>query len=223
MWDFEEPRGPRLSTSGNKRRLVRGVPRPSLLGRDSTSLGAPYLPSFGRCARSAFRSAESAVPSRERYNSGIVSTLKFAGMLVLNFVVALLATAILETPVYRMVPVHTISAVLWKGFVLSVVLAAFVGFAMWRTWQSTATLWTWTLAPVWLLIGISMYINSGQSSVIASSTSAEIMSEFSGRNCAYNGAGCGLFFSFSIPFIRAVAYSLGAFVSSLIFKQHEIG
>jgi len=83
----------------------------------------------------------------------------FFGLLVLNVVAALIGTAILDAAIGKVFPVHSLTVVLWKEWVLSIACAAFIGFWMWHMWQSDATKRTWVLPAVWF--GIRSLSESG--------------------------------------------------------------
>jgi len=116
--------------------------------------------------------------------------LKFFGFLVINVVVALIGTAIVDSTIGKVFPAHSLVTVLWKEWILSMVCAVFIGF------------------------GISFFLAIG---------SGAVWSQFCGTGCA-NGirsVECRNFFVFTIPFIRSVSYSLGAYVSSLVQAAHS--
>lgn len=79
--------------------------------------------------------------------------LKFVGSLLINLGAAVIGTAILDTEVRRLIPTHTVAAIVWKEIILSIVCAAFIGFFMWRTWRSSAAKWTWVPAALWFMFG----------------------------------------------------------------------
>jgi hypothetical protein len=151
----------------------------------------------------------------------MTNALRFCGLLVLNFLVSLMAPAALQSIVWGLIPAHTAATVLWKIWTLSIGLAAVIGFGMWRTWHSNAAKWTWTLPSIWLAVAVLAFIGAGQSSVFSPSPTSQIGSLFSGRECVYDNSAVGYryFYLFTIPFIRGVAYSAGAFVSSRIFNR----
>jgi len=143
---------------------------------------------------------------------GMPRALKFFGFLVINVVVALIGTAIVDSTIGKVFPAHSLVTVLWKEWILSIVSAVFIGFGMWRTWRSDAAKWTWVLPTVWFGIRFFLAIGSGA-----------VWSQFCGTGCA-NGirsVECRNFFVFTIPFIRSVSYSLGAYVSSLVQAAHS--
>ena len=87
--------------------------------------------------------------------------LKFFGFLVINVVVALIGTAIVDSTIGKVFPAHSLVTVLWKEWILSIVCAVFIGFGMWRTWRSDAAKWTWVHPAVWFGISFFLAIGSG--------------------------------------------------------------
>ena len=133
--------------------------------------------------------------------------LKFVGSLLINLAAAVIGTAILDTEVRRLIPTHTVAAIIWKEIILSVVCAAFIGFFMWRTWRSSAAKWTWVLAALWFIFGY-----------LAIARSSNVWGRLSGFSSGrvLNAPDVMTFFAFTIPLIRAISYSLGAYISSLV-------
>ncbi len=134
--------------------------------------------------------------------------LKFCGFLLINLVVAVIGTAILDTAVRRVIPSHTVSAIVWKEIILSIVCAAFIGFSMWRTWRSSAAKWTWVPAALWFVFGyLTIAGNANVWGRLSGFSSGSVLSAPDVRT----------FFAFTVPLIRAISYSLGAYISSLVY------
>jgi hypothetical protein len=147
--------------------------------------------------------------------------IKFCRDLIVNPFIALIGTAILEGLIGRAFRPQSLTAILWKEWGLSFFCAAMMGFFMWRTWRASAAKWSWILPSVWfglrfllaLLVRVSQGILTG----------ASIWCQFSGTDCV-NGLrsiGCRNFFLFTIPFIRGVSYSGGAYFSSLLSQPRS--
>jgi hypothetical protein len=142
--------------------------------------------------------------------------LKFCGALILHMIVALIGTAILEGVIGKAFRPQTLAGVLWKEWTLSLLCAAFVGFFMWRTWRVNAAMWVWILTGVWLgLKLVPAFLGSDAQSALVG---GGLWSQFSGTACdgGVRTLGCRNFFVFTIPFIRGVAYSVGAYLSFLV-------
>jgi hypothetical protein len=140
-----------------------------------------------------------------RYEA-VLGALKFGGLVALNLVIAVIGTAILDTPMGRMIPAHSIAAVIWKECILSILCAALIGFGMGRAWRNSAAKWTWIPAAAWFAFGLAV---AGRGDVLGR------LSVFgSGNNLG--AAEVRSFFAFAIPLIRAISYSAGAHISSLL-------
>jgi hypothetical protein len=138
----------------------------------------------------------------------MLRSLKFCGALLINLAVAVIGTVILDTEVRRLIPTHTVAAIVWKEIILSIVCAAFLGFFMWRTWRSSAAKWIWVLAAPWFVFG---YLTIARS--------ANVWGRLSGfsSGSVLSAPDVRTFFAFTIPLIRAISYSLGAYISSLLY------
>ena len=149
-----------------------------------------------------------AVQSSPQKDSRAVKLLRFVGSLLINLTVAVIGTAILDTEVRRVIPTHTVAAIVWKEIILSVVCAAFIGFFMWRTWRSSAAKWIWVLAALWFVFGY-----------LAIARSANVWGRLSGLSSGsvLSAPDVRGFFIFTVPFIRAISYSLGAYISSQLY------
>jgi hypothetical protein len=141
-----------------------------------------------------------------------VGALKFFGLLLVNIAVAVMGTAILDTAIGKTFHAHSLSAILWKEWSLSVGCAAVIGFGMWRTWRSHIAYWTWVLPTLWFGVKLLLAIGKGS-----------LLFQFSGEACVegVRPIGCINWFVFTIPFFRSVFYSLGAYTSSVFHNaQH---
>jgi len=138
----------------------------------------------------------------------MLRALKFSGLVVINLVVAVIGTAILVTALRRAIPSHSIAAVVWKECILSMVCAAFIGFGMWRTWRNSAAKWTWVLPAAWFGLGLLAVAGRGD-------VWGQLFGFGSGN--AFGAAEVRSFFLFTVPLIRAISYSVGAYISSLLY------
>ena len=137
----------------------------------------------------------------------MLRALKFTGLLIVNVGVALVGTAIIDTAEGKLLPTQSLGGILWKEWILSIICAASIGFGVWRTWRTAVAKWTWVIPTAWFGIRLFFAIGSGQ-----------LWSQFSGTGCAdgINSIECRNFFVFTIPLIRGVSYSGGAYMSSLV-------
>jgi hypothetical protein len=141
----------------------------------------------------------------------MLTRVKFCAALILNVFVAIMGTVVLETAVGKVFHPQSVTAVIWKEWVLSVFCAALLGFNMWRIWRMSASKWTWVIPSCWFAWRL----------ILASSfTHRSIWSQFSGADCenGLQAIGCQNFFVFTIPFIRGVSYSVAAHLGSIPFR-----
>jgi hypothetical protein len=134
--------------------------------------------------------------------------LKFGGSSLINLAAAVIGTAILDTEVRRLIPTHTVAAIVWKEIILSVVCAAFIGFFMWRTWRNSASKWIWVPAALWFIFGYLVIPRS-----------VNVWGRLSGLSSesVLSAPDVRTFFAFTIPLIRTISYSLGAYISSRVY------
>jgi hypothetical protein len=143
----------------------------------------------------------------------MICFLKFCGFLLIDLAVAIIGTAILDSAVRRMVPSHSVAEIVTKEIVLSIVVAALIGFGMWRTWRNSAAKWTWVPAAVWFVFG---YLT------IAGSTDVWGRLSGFGSGSVLSAPDVRSFFVFTVPLIRASSYSLGAYISSLVYSASVV-
>lgn len=145
-------------------------------------------------------------------------SLKFCGELILQTVVAVFGTASLEIAIGMTLHPKTLAGVLWKDWTLSLLCGALVGFFVWRTWKASVAMWVWILPGVWF--GFEMVLTLSGSHNQSVLVGGGFWSQFSGSACdgGVGALGCRKFFLFTIPFIRSVSYSVGAYISSLVSR-----
>jgi hypothetical protein len=142
----------------------------------------------------------------------MLSAFKFFGLLVVNILVAVIGTAILTTGIGHVFHAHSMGAILWKEWSLSVGCSAAIGFGMWHSWRSRVAYWTWVLPTLWFGIKFVLAIGHGS-----------LLSQFSGEECVegVRAIGCVNWFTFSIPFVRSFFYSLGAYFASVFHSNRH--
>ncbi|GEM_PF-770872 len=153
------------------------------------------------------------------------------GLVLLDIFIAMLGTAILQSPLERTIPAHTINSVIAREWILSFLCAAVLGFiAYWRL-RSKTSVHVWIVAAIWFGFGIiinavEIHPHSVMDPLINSRVS--FWSHFSGQGCV-NGIRsreCMNFFVFTLVFIRTAAYSIGAKVAACKYvespKVHKI-
>jgi hypothetical protein len=143
----------------------------------------------------------------------MLNGLKFFGLLIVNIVVAVIGTTILTTGIGEAFHSHSMGAILWKEWALSISCAAAIGFGMWHRWRNRVAYWTWVLPTIWFGVKFIFAIGHGP-----------LLPQFSGEACVEDvrPTGCINWFTFAIPFVRSVFYSLGAYAASIFLNtQHS--
>jgi hypothetical protein len=136
--------------------------------------------------------------------------LRVAGRFLLNLTIAILGTTAVESALWSIVsqvfPVHSESARAFREWLLSLTIAALLGFFIGRRRSATA-IWVWTLPVVFFGLGVLVYSARPTESVLVGGHFAE---HFFSPNCLAKRFECRDFYLFTVPAIRAVAYSFGA-------------
>ncbi len=147
--------------------------------------------------------------------------LRFCVWLILHTIVAVLGTAVLDTAFGKVFHPHSLAAILWKEWILSLTCAAFIGFFMWRTWRVSAAMWVWALPSLWFALRFLSVLSTSQGQSVL--VGGGLWDQFSGAACdgGLRALGCRNFFVFTIPFVRGVFYSVGAGLSSWLGKTRS--
>jgi hypothetical protein len=148
-----------------------------------------------------------------RNNLRALNLLLLVGTFVLNLVIAIFGTVIVESCILsawsRIDRAHSVSGIEAREWFLSLTIAALLGIFIGKRWSRTAV-WIWTLPVVFFALGALMYRGPSRS-VLVGGGFAE---HFLAPNCLANPHDCRDFFLFTIPAGRAAAYSLAAWLSS---------
>ncbi len=134
--------------------------------------------------------------------------LRFAAFLIVHILIALFATAIAVHALWKLIPAHSIIGVLWKETILDALCATSIGVGVWRAWRTSAAKWTWVLAAPWFVFGF-LISHGSVLGVLFPVHSGGVLDAPDTRH----------FFAFTLPLIRASFYSLGAYISSVLFSE----
>jgi hypothetical protein len=135
---------------------------------------------------------------------------RFCTSLVLNSLVAIFGVAALSAPFGGIFHFHSISAILWRAWSLSVLFGLLAGFFVYRIFRPAAAKWIWVLPALWFGLRVLLFLGAGLS--LKATWEA-----VSGNACGQPTAvlGCQLtFFVFTIPLLRCMSYAVGAYVGS---------
>ena len=137
--------------------------------------------------------------------------LRFAGLYLAHLLTALFITA--HSSRRRSADLLGPAAPLGmvqREWILSIACAAAIGLLMFRTWRWRGALWVWVLPTLWFGLNILLTMNRFGGAWYY----------LSGVACAEGFArpsSCTEWFFATIPFIRAVAYSLGTLAGMCLF------
>lgn len=147
-------------------------------------------------------------------DESLIKSLKFLGAFVLSTLVALFGTAAVGLPISRALRAHTIAGIVGREWILSIVVAAGLGFFTWRSWKFAASRWVWVLPTLWFAFWFILAVS--EPSYHSVFVSKNLWTRFSGLECAEGprAPGCMNWLIFTLPFVRGAAFSIGAWLAS---------
>jgi hypothetical protein len=134
----------------------------------------------------------------------------------LDLLGAVFVPAMLEGPFWRLLPVHSVSAIVLKVWCLRIASAAFLGFMMYKVWRSETSKWVWIFPVLWF--GFRALPYSAHVHTVFSEGDG-FWAHFSGAGCTTQTSSCRDFFAFTVPLIGAVSYAGAALVASRLLKR----
>jgi hypothetical protein len=138
-----------------------------------------------------------------------------AGAFVAHLVAALLGTGMVESsfaPTVRALvgQARSFVGIETRIWLMSLTIAALLGFLISRYRPSKSALWVWTLPGAFLAFRVLLY---------GLGKPASVAEHFLAPNCLDSKSECQDFLVFTVSAARTVAYSLGAWVS-MRFQKH---
>jgi hypothetical protein len=99
--------------------------------------------------------------------------------------------------------------VIWKEWILDILLAGLLGILAYRISRSKVAVWIWILPMVWFGLRLLSLVPT-----LGGRGQPGLWYEVSGEDCVHGmtDMGCANFFLFTIPFIRSLAYSFGTLI-----------
>lgn len=145
------------------------------------------------------------------------TTLRSLGMFMLNSLLALLGPALTEAPLDKVIRFHLGVGVVSTSWAFSILCAGLTAFFLCRAFRNGTAKWVWILPTLWFGLGIFAMARSYGHTVFGET----IWTHFSGISCSKTPGldTCRDFFAFTIPAVRGISYSLGAFFSSQIYRH----
>lgn len=129
--------------------------------------------------------------------------LRSGGLWLVNVLVALFGTAVIEAPFSPVFHPRTIQALLIKQYLLSALFASLLGFFVYRRWRLKTAKWVGVGGICWFLLRAPLAFSQGG-----------LWHQMSGIGCSngLHSIGCTNWFIFTIPAFRTVCYSAGAWI-----------
>jgi len=147
--------------------------------------------------------------------------IRTAGSLLLNLLLAVFGTAVIQTPLDSLIKVHTIPEIVQRSDWLSAVCACLLGYVVYRLWRPYIARWLWVAGIGWIAFRVILLLPAQHVSALYPAQHVSIWSALSGTGCSegITAVGCRNWLQFTIPSLRMVAYSTGAIVCSRL--QHS--
>jgi len=79
--------------------------------------------------------------------------LRTAGSVLINILLAIFGTTVIEHPFSLMITVHTIPEILQRTYLLIVVCGCLLGYFVYRIWQPHTARWLWIVGIGWFVLG----------------------------------------------------------------------
>jgi hypothetical protein len=144
--------------------------------------------------------------------------------LALNTVVAVITPTLFESLIYssHISPARRTGAgaVTELEWFFSIAFAGLLGIFFQRIWFHRVAIWTWIVPGLWFALGLVVYFSGLHHESVLESSPQRFgpIANFLGISCknATSWRQCRDFFTFTVPLIRGLSYSLGAYVSSLV-------
>jgi hypothetical protein len=147
-----------------------------------------------------------------------VSLLRTGGAFLLNFAVATMGVGILESPFIRYVHLFPVSkASILRGDLLTSALAYGAGYSVYARWEPISAKWVWLAGLGWLGTLVLLMLDGRHGTIweisgTATSLDFHNFSDLDFQNFS-NWTG------YTLPVLRTLFYSAGAFCSSRITKH----
>lgn len=134
------------------------------------------------------------------------------GSLSLDVLISLLGPTIVALPLYQLIMPSSATAVTSLEWILSVVLAGTLGFLAYRTWQTDTARVSWVIFFLWFAFGLVAKFRLVSIS--------DLWLQFSGIECTRSllNLDCQTFPLFTLPLVRGLSYSAGAFLAVRIYS-----
>ncbi len=140
--------------------------------------------------------------------------LRSVALFLLHSIFAIMGPAIIDASLHDLIPSHSGTGIVLKAWIGSMAIAFLIALFMIRVLRSRTALWVWVVPALWLIVGFMYWYGSHHGSILEDT----LLGHFSGNTCAVtlDHRPCRDFLLFTIPFIRAAAYSVGSILSFVL-------
>lgn len=143
----------------------------------------------------------------------LAEILKAIGWLALNLLIAVIGTAVLESPLARSRHPKTIGTVFLNAYLLSALIACVLGFLIFGKWRIRTARGIWVIGVGLFLIRLAL--------LSLSASPSSLWSHFSGAACVSGSdpVECTFWFLLTVLTIRTIFYSVGAWIAWLVIQS----
>jgi hypothetical protein len=85
---------------------------------------------------------------------------------MINLVIAVFGTAVIESPISSRIKVHTLLGILQQEYVLNAICGCLLGYIVYRRRQPTAAKWLWSVGVGWFVLWAIFILHSEHTSVL---------------------------------------------------------
>jgi len=131
-----------------------------------------------------------------------------------DVLMSFLGPLILSLPIHWLVPSTSATGVISMEWILSMVLAGALGFFAYRTWRTRTARFTWVIFVLWFVFGLLVKLRFA----IDNASIGSLWIQFSGIECTGSllNLDCQTFPLLTIPLVRGLSYSAGAFLAARV-------
>lgn len=145
--------------------------------------------------------------------------IRNVGLYLGHLLTALIGTAIVTTPLWKIHRSTSVAGVLWQEVIMSICCAGLIGFGAYMGWRSKVGAWIWIVPTAWFAFHALSVVSLKQSQSVLAQTGG-LWAQIFGFDCTDQAAVtyCRNFFEFTVAFVRSLAYSLGTLVGIYFAK-----
>jgi len=159
-------------------------------------------------------------PERKRMFT-IPTSLRVVVAFLSNVLIAAIGPAVIESPFVRLVGLSDGAGVArrigsLKADLLTITVALGLGYSVYRWWRPEAAKWIWLVGFLWFVYGAFLRMDGNHGAILWEASSTEFLDMLSAYRDFYNLNSFINWSEFTLPLLRTIFYSLGAFCCSRI-------